>query len=111
MNRTEAAWGGVLQGRLLAGQIAAYWFEGIKLRLGLNLWYTPDFLVQLADGTVEVHEVKATWRGKNWAGKAGFREDARVKIKAAAHQFPLLRFVVVRLDGSEWHSEEIKPHA
>lgn len=110
MNATESAYAQVLQGRLLAGQVAAYWFEGIKLRLGLNLWFTPDFLVQMADRTVEVHEVKATWRGGRHAGKAGFREDARVKIKAAAHQYPLFRFIAVRLDRSEWHAEEIKPH-
>jgi hypothetical protein len=55
-------------------------FEGIKLRLARNTWYTPDFLLVRRVGqdkvAVEVHEVKGGWA----------RDDARVKWKAVAEQ-------------------------
>lgn len=99
MNKTERAYADVLWLRQRAGEVKRYWFEPWKLRLGLNLWYTPDFVVHMADDTVEVHEVKGFWR-----------DDARVKIVAAATEYNLLRFVAVRLVKRQWEAEEIKPH-
>ena len=99
MNKTERAYADVLYARQLAGEIKRYRFEAWKLRLGLNLWYTPDFVVEMADDTVECHEVKGFWR-----------DDARVKIVAAATEFDLLRFVAVRLVKRRWEFEEIRPH-
>lgn len=89
----------VLYPRLLAQEIRKYWFEPWKLRLGLNLWYCPDFIVLMADNTVEVHEVKGFWR-----------DDARVKIVACATEYNLFRFVAVQLVKGRWTFEEIKCH-
>lgn len=97
----------VLRPRELARELLWWSFEPWKLQIGKRCTYAPDFVVVASDGTIECHEVKATWR----SGKAGWMEDARVKIKAAASRYPFLRFVAAaeRRSGgrSEWTFEEI----
>jgi hypothetical protein len=99
MNKTETAYAAQLELEKQAGEITLYQFEGIKLRLGKNAFYTPDFLVQLNNGLLEIREVKGFWK-----------DDARVKIKAAAYLFPMFRFVgitkVRKRDGGGWRREE-----
>lgn len=98
MNKTEAAYAAHLEGRRHAGEVAWCKFEGIKLRLADNTFYTADFAVMLADGQIELHEVKGYWL-----------DDARAKIKIAADMYPF-RFVAVRArpkkDGGGWAIEE-----
>lgn len=84
MNKTEAAYAATLDARRTAGEVAWFKFEGLKFRLADNTFYTPDFTVMLADGTLEAHEVKGYWL-----------EDARQKIKIAADLYPL-RFIAVQ---------------
>lgn len=43
MNKTESAYCQHLELRKRAGEIVWYRFEGIKLRLADNTFYTPDF--------------------------------------------------------------------
>lgn len=97
-NKTEAAYEKVLHARLLTGEIAWYRFEGVKLRLADNTFYTPDYAVMLLDGAMEMHEVKGYWE-----------DDARVKIKVAAEMYPF-RFIAVKprakKDGGGWLTEE-----
>ena len=98
MNKTEAAYAATLDARRHAGEVAWFKFEGIKLRLADNTFYTPDFAVMLADGALEMHEVKGFWT-----------DDGRAKIKIAADMYPL-RFVAVRVkpkkEGGGWAVEE-----
>lgn len=98
MNKTESAYCQLLELRKRAGEIDWYRFEGIKLRLADNTFYTPDFAVMLANGEMEMHEVKGFWA-----------DDARVKIKVAAEQYPF-RFIAVKPKakkaGSGWEVEE-----
>jgi hypothetical protein len=98
MNKTESAYDAALAARKHVGEIAWYRFEGVKLRLADNTFYTPDFAVMLADGAMECHEVKGFWQ-----------DDARAKIKIAADQYPF-RFVAVKAkakkDGGGWAVEE-----
>lgn len=84
MNRTEAEYRDLLEARKLAGEVAWYRFEGLKLRLADSTFFTPDFAVMLADGQIECHEVKGFWT-----------DDARVKIKVAADAYPF-QFIAVR---------------
>jgi hypothetical protein len=84
MNATEAEYDAVLDGRQHHGEIAWYKFEGLKLRLADNTFYTPDFFVMRADGQLECHEVKGFWQ-----------DDARAKIKIAADIYPF-EFIAVR---------------
>lgn len=98
MNKTEAAYAATLDARRHAGEVAWFKFEGIKLRLADNTFYTPDFSVMLADGALELHEVKGHWA-----------DDARAKIKIAADLYPM-RFIAVRVktkkEGGGWNIEE-----
>lgn len=89
MNKTEAAYDEHLRILKYAGKILYYEFEAIKFRLADNTFYTPDFLVQQADGTLEVHEVKGHWE-----------DDARVKIKVAAEHKPFL-FIAVTVRSNK----------
>ena len=84
MNATEAEYEAVLDGLRHHGEIAWYKFEGVKLRLADNTFYTPDFAVMRAGGQFECHEVKGFWR-----------DDARAKIKIAADLYPF-EFVALR---------------
>lgn len=98
MNDTERDYGALLSGRVIAGEVAWYRFEGVKLRLADNTFYTPDFAVMLTAGELECHEVKGHWQ-----------DDARVKIKVAAEMYPF-RFVAVKKqakrDGGGFAVEE-----
>lgn len=98
MNKTEAAYAATLDARRHAGEVAWFKFEGIKLRLADNTFYTPDFAVMLADGALEMHEVKGYWL-----------DDARAKIKIAADLYPF-RFIAIRArtkkEGGGWLMED-----
>jgi len=98
MNKTEQAYASTLQQRQHAGEVAWFKFEGIKLRLADNTFYSPDFAVMLADGSMEMHEVKGHWQ-----------DGARAKIKIAADMYPF-RFVAVKVQpkkaGGGWAVEE-----
>lgn len=98
MNKTEAAYEAVLRARQMAGEVAWFRFEGVKLRLADNTFYTPDFAVMLADGQMEMHEVKGYWE-----------DDARVKIKVAAEMYPF-RFLAImpiaKKHGGGWSVED-----
>ena len=59
MNKTEAAYAGTLEVRKAAGELIGYWYEAVTFKLAKDTRYTPDFLVQLADGTLEANEVRA----------------------------------------------------
>ena len=73
-------------------------FEGIKLRLADNTFYTPDFAVMRCSGQLEMHEVKGYWQ-----------DDARVKIKVAADAYPF-KFIAAKpkpkKEGGGWEVEE-----
>lgn len=98
MNKTEAAYGAHLESLKSAGSVLWYRFEGMKLRLADNTFYTPDFAVMASTGQLECHEVKGFWQ-----------DDARAKIKVAAEMYPL-RFVAVtarsKKDGGGWREED-----
>jgi hypothetical protein len=98
MNQTEREYDELLDGRKHHGEIAWYKFEGLKLRLADNTFYTPDFAVMLSTGEMECHEVKGFWQ-----------DDARAKIKIAADMYPF-RFIAVKKapkrDGGGFTVEE-----
>ena len=98
LNKTEQAYEETLKRGVIAGVIAWYKFEGVKLRLADNTFYTPDFAVMGADGAMQMHEVKGFWT-----------DDARVKIKVAADMYPF-KFIAVKpvpkKNGGGWSIEE-----
>jgi hypothetical protein len=96
MNKTEAEYDRLLARRQAAGEILWYRFEGVKLRLADKTFYTTDFFVMNAACELEVHEVKGFWT-----------DDARVKTKVAADQYPF-RFLGITKGkrGAGWQQEE-----
>jgi hypothetical protein len=106
MNKTESAYAEHLKASQIAGEVEAWWFEGIGLKVAPNCHYYPDFLVLLPDGRLEVHEVKA--RAANGSYRA--EDDARVKLKVCAEKFPFPLVVVWPKQGGArngWDSVEI----
>lgn len=97
MNKTEAAYDAHLWQLRAVGEILWHKFEGVKLRLADNTFYTADFAVLPADCTLEIHEVKGFWQ-----------DDARVKIKVAASLYPF-RFKAfkqrAKKHGGGWEAE------
>lgn len=94
MNKTETAYHNHLWTLRQAGEILWHKFEGIKLRLADNTFYTCDFAVLPVSGFLEMHEVKGFWQ-----------DDARVKIKVAASIYPF-KFIAVTKRGKSWDREE-----
>jgi len=95
-NGLEAEYAAYLETRLLAGEIVFWEFEKIRLTLADRTTLLPDFFVVLKDGSTEFHDTKGFWR-----------DDARVKFKVAAHQFPCFSFLAVKKgsDG-QWEFED-----
>jgi hypothetical protein len=98
----EDAWETALRKR---ADVVNIMFERIKLRLADNTFYTPDYCVFMADGTIEFHEVKGSW-------KAPGQDDSKVKIKVAAETYKWAVFRSVELkkvakkNGGGWQVTE-----
>lgn len=99
MNKTESAYANHLELLKRAGEIIWYKFEGVKLRLADNTFYSPDFAVMTKDCEMQMHEVKGA--------KGIFTDDAKVKVKVAADMYPF-RFVVAypKPKKAGWEFEE-----
>jgi len=96
LNKTERAFLEFLRSRD-TGWIGV---QNVTLKIGDDCRYTPDFLVitQGWEPPVVFYECKGFWR-----------DDARVKIKVAARQFPWAKFIAVQRIKGQWRFEEIKP--
>lgn len=95
-NKTEAQYERELKLRQQGGEIAWYKFEGIKLRLADNTFFTVDFAVMMSNNVMEMHEVK------------GFmQDDANVKIKVAASMYPFVFKIIRKGKGGLWDVTEI----
>lgn len=102
MNATEAKFANYLRGLEIAGEILWWRHEGIKLQLADNTTLNVDFNVMYADGLLVMIDVKGA--------KAIIEEDAKVKMKVAAEQFPFVfryAFPRQKKDGGGWIFEEI----
>lgn len=100
MNNSEKAYAGTLEGRILTGEIICYWFEQWTFKLAVDCRLTPDFMLMLPTGELQVHDVK------------GFMtDDALVKLKVMAEKFPFDVFTAKKLakkDGGGWEIKQIK---
>ena len=109
MNKTEAAYDSYLGLLLRAGEIDGYKFEGIKLKLADNCFFTPDFLVMAKDGVLELHDTKGTTKKLRTSGEKEsvpwIEEDAKIKLKLVAELYPFRVFAVYKTkDG--WQKME-----
>lgn len=92
MNKTESLYAFDLKARQSSGEIAWWGYESIRLRLAPNTTYTPDFLVMLNDGSLELHETKGGL----------IRDDAVVKFKVAREMYWMFRFRMFQKSGGEF---------
>lgn len=99
MNKTEADYAEYLKRRLMVGEISWYKFEGVKFRLADNTFLSPDFIIMLPNGEIQIKEVK------------GFMtDDANVKNKVCSSMYPFRFFIVrkrAKKDGGGWEETEI----
>jgi hypothetical protein len=96
MNKTEQLYAAHLDALRTLGQVLWFRFEGLKLRLADSTFYDTDFTVMVASGQIEIHEVK------------GFMtDDANVKLKVAASQYPFVFRLVRKAKGSNWDIREV----
>lgn len=98
MNKLETSYAAELERMRLSGEVFAWMYEPVGLRLADRCTYNPDFLVILADGTVEFHETKGFWE-----------EDALVKIKVAAQTFPFFVFRAFQWKSKQWQERIFEP--
>lgn len=94
MNKTETEYARLLELCKHDGTVLWWKFEGVKLRLADNTFYSPDFAVMMANGQLEMHEIKGFWQ-----------DDAKVKIKVAADMYPF-KFVAIKNTKKKWVTEE-----
>lgn len=102
MNATEARFANYLRGLEITGEILWWRHEGIKLQLADNTTLNVDFNVMYADGLLVMIDVKGA--------KAIIEEDAKVKMKVAAEQFPFVfryAFPRQKKGGGGWIFEDI----
>jgi len=93
LNKTEAEHANDLEMRLRVGEILHWEAHPIRLILGKDCTYEPDFLVLTApDCMIELHEVKGGL----------FFDDAKVKIRVAAAKFPYFTFKLYQKKGGAW---------
>jgi hypothetical protein len=59
-NKTEAAFGLILEARKRRGEIEEYRYEGLTLRWGDGMRYTPDFVVYWDRGGPVLMEIKGS---------------------------------------------------
>lgn len=91
MNKTEALYAAELDWRQRHGEIVAWHFEPIRLRLAHRTTYTPDFLLVFKDGRLQFVEIK------------GFlRDDAAIKFKLAREKYPFFGFTMLRRVRRQW---------
>jgi hypothetical protein len=102
MNKTEAKFSHRLETMKRNGLIADWRFEPVKFRLADMTTYTPDFLTIDMDGVVTLIDTKAYWAK---AGKVGVTEDANVKMKVVAEQYPWFTFQMWWEQKGEWKSK------
>mgnify|MGYP001046876538 CR=1 FL=1 len=102
MNLTEKAFVDHLEALRAQGKVARWWFEAIRLRVAPRACsYTPDFLVLRPDGQLDLVEVKGS--------KRIFADDAKVKTKFVAGEYPFAVFVAypkAKKEGGGWLIEQ-----
>jgi hypothetical protein len=97
MNKTEKLFAFSLEAQQRQGIVHSWMYERVTLKLGDDCRYTPDFFVILPDGQITIYETKGAF----------IREDARVKLRAAAEMFPF-RFILAQYKKKVWTAWEIK---
>ena len=92
--KAEAVYLASLESRLASGAVAG-WLEQVTIPLPDGARYRADFLVTLASGVTEVHEVKGGHVKKHLA----WSEAGVARYRAARALLPWLRFRMFVVEG------------
>jgi hypothetical protein len=99
MNKTERAYALLLEAQRRRGFIRSWRYERLTLVLADGVRLTPDFFVVDEQDMPAFHEVKG-----------GFiRDDARVKLRVAAREFPEFLFKLAQCTRGQWTISEVTP--
>lgn len=97
MNGTETRYAQYLELRRINEEVAWWGYCVWRFRLADGAWYTPDFMVMLADGTLEIHETKG-----------GFiREAAAVRLKVTSEAYWLFPVKLIREIKGGWQVRDV----
>ena len=100
LNKTEAAFLAHLHS-LYSGKGVHITAQGMTLKLANGVRYTPDFIVALSPVVQDIAQVLA------FETKGFLRDDAGVKIKVAAQQWPWIAFHLVTKRKGGWDVERV----
>lgn len=106
MNKTEVAFAQHLDLLQRVGTIKRWWFEAIRIRVGHDCWWNPDFLVENPDGTLVLYDTKGT-RVRGGRRKMHAEDDALVKGRAIADKFPIPVYFTWKEKNGEWSSKRL----
>lgn len=86
--------------RILSSRHPRIYCQCVRLRLANGVTYTPDFAVfsRFLNGNM-CYEVKGP---HSW-------DDALVKLKVAAKEYPEIRFVLAWKQDGRWQEQEVLP--
>lgn len=93
LNKTEAAFWDIL---VVEHPFSTVLAQELTLKIANGCRYTPDFAVVNRDGAPTFFEVKGH-----------MRDDAAVKIKVAAAQFPAWAFWLVWRKAGQWQQQRV----
>lgn len=98
MNKLERAFWERLQDAERARVFARVYEHPLKLRVIGNRWYHPDFL------SVDIERFRPV---TIWETKGFMREDAALKLIAAAERFPAFAWVLVTRKRQKWQCQNV----
>jgi len=95
MNKLEQAWFEKIKQDLFTAKV---YVQAMKFKLCNGVTYCPDFVVVQHAGHMICYETK------------GFmRDDAAIKIKMAAKEFPNFTWILAWKESNEWKTQTIFP--
>lgn len=97
MNKTEAAYAQLLDAQKHDGIVREWKFHAIRVRLADRTFYEPDFIVVMADGEIQIREVKGSYT----------TPTGQMKVKMCAEVLNFFRIIKAsrQKDGS-WTYQE-----
>jgi hypothetical protein len=113
MNKTETLFSGHLDLRGQVKEILWWAFEGMSFRIAERCYYTPDFDVLTADYELQCIDVKGTQSKQRKNGEIYStdytEDDARVKLAACAHIYPISFWIAYLNEANNWILKEVHP--
>lgn len=97
-SKLEAAYDQYLSALKHAGEIQAFWYHPLTLKLPGGVRYTPDFMVWPNEGKVQIHECKG------WSKNL---RDGMTRLKLASGLFSCWDWRLVKKNRGKWEVSAI----